>query len=185
MASVRAKKCRWSLDGIGELLAAPARMHGDDAGARLHGRRGHVGIFLQTLDIVEDMRAGGDRQTRGVGAVGVHGEDRIGATGEFLDDRQDARLLLRSRHGRRAGARRLPADVDYRGPSSTAFSAFSTAVSAARLRPPSEKESGVTLITAMITASGPSVRLRPCASFSRRARRARSSEISARNVVGC
>jgi hypothetical protein len=48
------------------------------------GRRRHIrkiGLTLQAVDVIDDMRTGGNRQSRGLGPVGIDGDDRIGSLG--------------------------------------------------------------------------------------------------------
>ena len=110
--------------------------------------RGDCRIALQAPDIVDDMRAGGDRQPRRLFAVGVDRDQAVAPRRERLDDRQDARLFLGGgdRHRRPAASIRRRHRRSRRPRPACARPAPARG-RARRKRPPSEKLSGVTLST--------------------------------------
>ena len=99
-------------DHIGKSFAVASGMHDDEAGASFGRQPGDVGLALQAVDVVDDMRAGGDRQPRRLGPVGVDGDDEPAIGGERFDDRQDPRLLLLRRNRSSARPGGFAADID-------------------------------------------------------------------------
>ena len=99
-------------DYIGELLAVAPCMHDDEAGASLGRQSGDVGLALQAVDVIDDIRTGGQRQPRRFSPVSIDGDDEPAIGGERFDDRQDPRLLLLPRNRRSARPGGFAADID-------------------------------------------------------------------------
>ena len=99
-------------DHVGKLFAVASGVHDDKPRPRFRRHPRDVGLALQAMDIVDDMHAGSDRQSRRLGVISVDRNERPTLRRECFDHRQDSRLLLPGRDGRRAGPGRLAADVD-------------------------------------------------------------------------
>ena len=111
----------------------------------------HVGIATGG-DVVHDGRAGGERSLGDRGLAGVDA-DRHGRLGREPHDhgQHPVALLGGSRTGVAPGRVDSPPTSSTSAPAATSASPCATAASGSRNRPPSEKESGVTL-TMPITA---------------------------------
>ena len=102
--------------------------------------------------VVDDVCAGGDRGAHHLGLAGVHRNEHGGLAPQTFNDRDDALELHVEFCGLRAGSRGLATDVD----DARAFGDHAPRMRQRRRkirewRPPSEKESGVTLSTPMTT----------------------------------
>jgi hypothetical protein len=69
-------------------------------------------VVLQVADVVDDRRAAGHRLARHAALVSVHADRHVHHRGEPLDHRQHPAQFLVFRQRRRAGSRRLAANVD-------------------------------------------------------------------------
>ena len=135
----------------------------------------HAGIEAPRRDVVDEVRAGLERRARDGGLARVDRERRVRLLARMrVDDRDDARDLLlgRERPGLAVGRRprRLAADVhDRRALLEHRERARDGRAPRSKWRPPSEKESGVTLTTPMTT--GPAAKVEGPAAGEREARR--------------
>ena len=106
-------------------------------------------------------RAGFERGGRDRGLRGVDAHRRPPVRGELAHDRLGAAQLLGGVDRRGAGPGRLAADVEHRGARGRPTrSPWAIADAASEKRPPSEKESGVTLTTPMSARRGSSATVR-------------------------
>mmetsp|Transcript_11602 Transcript_11602/g.36911 ORF Transcript_11602/g.36911 Transcript_11602/m.36911 type:complete len:475 (-) Transcript_11602:46-1470(-) len=101
---------------VGELLHGlrdAARVHRDVSRREPRDLRKHVGVEGAAGDVVDYAGAGGDGVPRDARPPRVDGDEKVGmAATDRLDERDDATRLCVGVDRRRAGPRRLAADVD-------------------------------------------------------------------------
>ena len=95
----------------GLLLAPAPGVHDDQAGAGIDSNPGDRGLTLQAPDVVDDMRAGRDREPRRFLAIRID-RDQHAVPGKRLDHRQHTALLFGGGNRDRRGPGEFAADVD-------------------------------------------------------------------------
>jgi hypothetical protein len=109
------EECQAGLDQVARQRLCRAEqagiVHGDHAGAMARGDLRQVRVSLQAADVVDDMRAGGNRC---LGDGGLHRVDRnqCACRDQAFDDRDDTLLLFLRRHGGRIATGGFAADVE-------------------------------------------------------------------------
>ena len=150
-------------DDIGKFLPVATGMHDAEPCPGFSRQGRDFGLSLQAEDIVDDMGAGTDGSPRRFRAIGIDGNQGLRASFERFDNGQYPRLFLRRADGGRVRPRRLTTDIENVSAVCNCLKRICDSPVDRVVAPPSEKESGVTLMIAMITERLPSSISRPWA----------------------
>ena len=141
---------RFLLHGLG----LPLHVHQADGAACLGDHVRHVVVAAQGGDVIDDRRAGGQGAARHLRLDRVDADRHADAPASASTTGSTRRSSSSGGTGSEPGRVDSPPMSTMAAPSRTSVRACSSAASAARKRPPSENESGVTLTTPMMAGNG-------------------------------